>query len=482
MSDTGEPVSKRLRHQKSTSVAGSSKPQQVAGKRVNNNEIPTKSMETDSSKSLLDLDDVCLQKLFARLNIESLSQMANVCKRFGPIAEQVFGQSHKKFVFKGISSKMSTFRRVIRKFGHLITSIDTSEAHFQSHQQIDFGIIVKYCSENLEELILDGVTINSDVAMPLFSRLKHLDLRMCDFTGNTKDLFSDCPNLEILGFEAKESCGFVAKHFPKLEGLSFDCSPPGFSTFFHLLALNPQLKLLQIMELPEDLYIEAVVKHTKNVEALIISPGLMSLTPEIQTKKGFLLLSKLKKLKRLNLYAGDKIYAKLIGPLVDAFAKGNVPINRLELRDFSIKSKDIQSILKLKAMQILSLDTVKDVSDTDLIALTTQLKELTNLHLYLDTAAKTKITINGLTKMIKNGKKLDYFALVSVKNLKIGKKAFESLLKAAQSRGHGEKLTIDIVGHNRTSSFIVPENIQRAGNAYLTIKFTYASDSESESE
>ncbi|XP_055304391.1 uncharacterized protein LOC129569532 [Sitodiplosis mosellana] len=487
MGDSNEPVSKRLRRRKDTTTSEASK----SSTKPPGNTLPTSELASDNlpahenvSNSLLRLTDGCLQKLFERLDIESLCQMANVCKRFRPISERAFSERHKKFVFEGRSCKNSVFRRVLCKFGHLITTIDASEAHFVPGEKLDVGAIAKYCSNSLDKLILQKATIDCDVVKPLFSRLKYLDLAMCDFTGNKNGLFANCPNLEFFGFEA-DFCGpdpldmgrdrsirFVAKKFPKLESVAFDCSYTGFWTFFDLLKLNPQVKILDIIAPSEDMYIQSVVQYTKNVEALAIHTGFMSTTPEIQTRKVFLQLSKLKKLQKLLIEAGDETYGKLVAPLMDAFAKDKVPINRLNLREFTIGSKEIKSILKLKTMKIMSLDEVVNVTDADLVPLTKELPLLENLQLYFGTKARTPITVSGLAKMIKAGKHLDYVALVGVQNLKIDKKAFDDLLKAAQSRGNEKTLTIDIVGKKKTTSFNVPENIQRAGDKHMKILYT----------
>ena len=73
---------------------------------------------------------------------------------------------------------------------------------------------------------------------------------------------------------------------------------------------------------------------------------------------------------------------------------------------------------------------------------------------------------------VKSGKHIDYIALVGVQNLKIDKTAFDGLIKAAKKRGNEKKLTIDIYGSGTTSSFNVPEHIQKAGSKHLEILFT----------
>lgn len=485
MADSGEPISKRLRRRKDTNAPGSSESSKASGA-SSSGTVPTQTTAQSNihpvSDSLLCLTDECLQHVFEYLDIESLCKMANVCKRFKPITEQAFIECHKELELKGQCDN-STFRRVLCKFGHLITSIDVSDVIFIGGEKLDVNAIVKYCKNKLEKLVLKETTINCDVIKPLFSRLKHLDVGSCEFTGNKSALFANCPKLEYFGFEAdygsdEIEVDFVVKKYPKLEHLAFDCSYTACFAFFRLLALNPQVKQLEIIAPAEDKYMEAVANYSKNLEELVIRTGYWSDTAEVQTKKGLLQLSKLKKLQQLHLSACDETYSELAAALTDAFAKAKVPINHLTLREFSIGSKEIKSILKLKTMKILNLEEVGKVTDADLVPLTKELPLLENLQLYFGSEAKAPITVAGLTEMVKNGKQLDYLGLVGVKNLKIDKKAFDSLLEAARARGNDKKLKIEIFGEEETTGFNVPDDIQRAGNKHLKIVYTAEAEPE----
>lgn len=466
-----QPVSKRLRrsHTATTSV-----PEPATSSHMPKS---TKSnTESQPSNSLLRLNDKCLQALFIHLDIKSLCQMADVCKRFRTTAEQVFSQQHKEFVLKGNGCKMSTVRHILCKFGHLITSFDASAAYFHNrNEQINVNAIVKYCSNNLDELLVRSATIDCKAVRPLFGRLKKLSLIMCDFTnGSPATLFSNLPKLEMLDFNTKGSCQFLARTFPKLEELRFDVAYPGYFTFIDMLALNPQIKWLIMFGLPEDIFISAIAECTKNLERLMIRPRFMSSTPEISTKKVFLQLSKLKKLKKLAMNAGDEIYGKLIGPLMDAFAKEKIALDQLELNDFQIGSKDIRSILKIKTIIVLSLNEIEQVTEADLVALATEMPALTTLHLNLGPKAKKPMTVNGLIKIVKDRKKLGYMSLIDVQNLKIDQTSYEKLLEVAQVHHRGtnkEKFLIDIVGHQRTTSFNVPNAVQKSGHAFLEVRY-----------
>lgn len=146
----------------------------------------------------------------------------NTCKRFRVIAEKVFPETHKEFKFTGIRGN-SGLRRVVRKFGQFITSLDAGDAHFYGANSIDVDAIAKYCRPNLRKLSLVQAKIKCNVIKPLFPQLTDLSFDMCDFVGDPDDLFENCPNLEHLFFEpgtANESCKFLAREYPKMDGLA----------------------------------------------------------------------------------------------------------------------------------------------------------------------------------------------------------------------------------------------------------------------
>ncbi|KAG4071590.1 hypothetical protein HA402_011744 [Bradysia odoriphaga] len=464
-----EPIAKRLRNRDCEAVQSTSTVEPTSNQ--TDDETLKKIPELDQSNSMYGLTDECLLDIFQHLTIGSLYQMANVCKRFRQIAGQVFARRHQEFTLKGNWTN-SLLRRALCKFGHVITSIDASEAYFR--EQMDTNAIAKYCPTKLEKLTLRHATIDCAAFKPLFVRMKELVLDGCDFVGDKHNLFTDCKNLEFLYFDSnEESCEFVAQKYPKLSALSFDPNFSSFGTFFKLLALVPQITDLQIMTMPQDIYISYVVQIVKNLERLAIEPGMMSSTPEIQTKQVFLQLAKLKQLKKLSLNAGWETYAKLVKPLADAFAKGNVALDSLHLTDFKIDSKDIKAICNLKTLEDISLDTIGNATSADLMSLF-ELPLLTNLILHFGhrSTAAAAISADTLTKMIQSAKQIGELALVGVRNMKIGPKEYDALLKATvESRNVGTKLTIQIVGGNKTNSFNVPTNIQQTNIERLKIVY-----------
>lgn len=466
MDDTGEAISKRLRRRTHTNVAAIlSAPNMTTkhGKHGGN----------DPLNSLLRLPDDCLQTIFGFLEVEDLCQMANVCKGFRKIAEQAFAEHHTAFKLKMKMRNNSILRRVFCKFGYLMKSFDGLEKSVQ----IDMDAMVKYCTA-LDRLVLSFVPIDCKAVKPLFVRLKELVLDGCEIRGNANSLFSNCKKLEIFGYANSTYTGpyrFIVRKYPKLEELQLVCSHPTKDILFDILKLNPQLKYLQIFTLAEDFYISSVIQHIQNVERLKILhteyPIFMFDSPGTQTKEVLLKLGNLKKLKELGLDAACKAYSKLVIPLMDAFAKSNIALDQLELRNFAINADDIRSISNMKTIKVLILSKVTCVANADLISLTTTLPLLSKLHLYFGIETKIPLTTNGLVKMVEGGQTLTYVALFRARNMKFDEKVFENLLKAVESRMEQKRVIIDVCGCQWTCSFNVPQSVLQANTNKLVFRY-----------
>lgn len=123
--------------------------------------------------SMLRLNDNCLWNIFKMLDIETLCRMADVCKHFRLVAEDVFRLCRSDIYFDK-DYNMNLRRRILRQFGHLITMID-------DETNLNVDAISQYCRPNLNHLTLREVTINCDLMEPVFGQLKCLNLGECNF-------------------------------------------------------------------------------------------------------------------------------------------------------------------------------------------------------------------------------------------------------------------------------------------------------------
>ncbi|XP_055322566.1 uncharacterized protein LOC129578285 [Sitodiplosis mosellana] len=433
--------------------------------------------ETEESQpqidSLLILNNDCLHAVFEHLNIESLCNVANVCKRFRPITEQVFRCCHTSVHFSKYNTKISVLRRALYKFGHLITDFSCISRYDYNH----FDAVIKFCSNNLEKLSLYNAEITSEGLETLMPRLKYLKLYECRFdyhlySHDLSGVFSNCPELEVLIFDmldedGDEKCTFLKRHFPKLKQLEFECVKVNPDDLREILGLNPQLKRLHTMTFTNDEFIDAIAEYTKDLEVLEISGGRGYVKQRDQSAEGLLRLGALKKLKKLFLNISS--YKKYrVHRLANEFSKKNIPIETLELTACSIISKDFISLTNLKTLQRVYLAKVERATDADLITLATELPLLSNLTLSFEYTKEIKITANGLASMIELGKRLKYIGFNGFHQVQLNEAAYELWLKLARSSGREETLVIKMDKYGETS-FIVPSHILQENEAQLKI-------------
>lgn len=303
MTEQDEPSTKRLRHSQST----------------------TQSDEVESveqTSPFCQLNDHCLYAVFLRLDVDSLCHIANVCQRFGPIAEQVFRRCHRQLYLH--PSK----KRVIYKFGHLITHISGSCG---SRDEIAFDSIVKFCSPSLESLQLHFSKISRAGLDLLAPRLKSLSLHKCSADGSAKDFT------------------FLARHFPQLKQLKVDCDDISPDTLAVILRVNRQLKKLDTGTEANDDFIDAITKHAKGLEELSCD-DYGPWGKQKRNMNGLLRLRELKQLKVLSLNIKSYKYSNGVSQLIGALANGNIPLEKIKLRANSITSEDIINLAKMETL------------------------------------------------------------------------------------------------------------------------------------
>lgn len=415
-----------------------------------------------SVESLGDIDEYCLQKVFEYLDIKSLVNVADVCVRFRAIAELVFRDLYSDYVIEDNHIETKTFRQVMSKFGHLVTSIDATDI-------IDAHAIAYHC-DWLDKLTLKNVTINCEAIRPIFARLKYLDFESCTFIGNADEIFKNCFLLEELAFVANGPSKFLVQTFPKLNSL--ECALISFETLCGLLALNPQLLNLDIVSALDDDHISAICKYTPNLEALTsITPPNTKTLRNKQTTKGFLQLANLKRLKQVMLESEGEKYMELIRPLSEAFFNARIAIEKLLVCSFRIDSITIKSVKNLKTLTTLHLHQIEGVLERDLISLASELPLLTNLQLHFKMPSMISLSNRVIAKLVQNGKRLNFLSLWGPRHLFIDVYGFRELIKAAKNVATEEPLCITIVACSTTSTFNVPAGMQNAYRDTLALEF-----------
>lgn len=403
--------------------------------------------------SMLSLNDHCLSKIFKMLDIETLCRMSGVCRRFRAIAEDVFRLYLSDITFKYCYEK-NLYRRMLCKFGHLITSID-------DETKFDVDVISKYCQPNLKHLKINYATINCDLMQPTFRQLKSLDLEHCQLIGDVNRLFGNYLQLEKIKL-FNSDFGAI---FPKLQEFSMQISfdSTKFDMFCEFLKLHSQLKKLHIGFDSEDKWISEIVQNTPNLEQLEIYFDFPNSESDVQTKDGLFELVKLRKLKHLKLDFGDSSYGQFACLLMESFAFAKVPIEETILCHFEVTSSDIPVICKFKSISELVL--YGQLFENDLISLATKLPKLTHIFIYNELS----LTASGLIKLVTVGKRLESIGLCDVKDLHIDEFVFKALVSAVQDGDSKNGLVISFDGSLMETNFDVSQTLTGSNLEILRI-------------
>lgn len=374
------------------------------------------------------------------MNVDTLCYLANVCQRFWTAAEVVFRRRHKDVVLRSIKLvgnkyqqkeyTVSSLRRILLKFGHLIVSFwvfrptkqclrDYVEVNQHFNQPLPSIIdILTYCQLNLKRFqlshscLIDFESLTSvfeqELLLKLLLQLEELSLLFLSdkFTGIYKYLMPKIAS--------------YINHRDLLLGF---------------LAMNQQLKCFSFDICIDDECIPAILQFTPNLEEL--DPNVFHKSSAPQTKDGFLKLAELKKL----------IYCPFAASLIKSFEIAKFAIEQLTLRGFIINLDDIRNICKFKMITALKLSYTVEIFEIDLISIVNELPFLTELTL--------SSKFNGQSiKLVKIGKCLRYIQLWDVCNFHIDDHIFINLVNVLKESRRDLYLYIFSFTKRNTTSYI----------------------------
>ncbi|XP_055300738.1 uncharacterized protein LOC129567656 [Sitodiplosis mosellana] len=432
---------------------------------------PDKNDSQPNEEVLPQLSDACLLKVFEHLDLKTLCSMADMSKHFRELSAEVFADNFDELYFLTLDRWL--FRRVMRKFGQYVSSISFTQTTLGPG---DISIF-KYCTK-LERLSLTAMQIDSNEFEPVFARLKYLCLDSCDFNGDPTQLFAACTELEQFVVNAKNFYDIPKCLFPELNSLRFECeSEWKWNHLWQLLRLNPQIKRLYIVALPDDKVIAKVVQNAPQLEVLFIEPGLLSKCPREQSCNGLLQLAELTSLKQLSLHTGDGNYNRYAGLLAKTLSTKEIKLEFLCFESFAIDRQDFCHILKLNTLEKLVLISIGELNNFDLIAIGNKLPLLEQLRIDIDFSDQIFIDIIGLMILIETAENLTYLGLNGIRNMNINQNTFEDLVALTKKRSD-VPLKIAIIGCNTTTEFNVPQDIQLKHRSVLQIDYQSDEDGE----
>lgn len=249
-------------------------------------------MDSINQKSLLSLNDKCLQTLFEYLSLGERKSLVEIDGlRFDPIIRRSFnGRS------VCISNRDSSF---IENYGRSLTKVYTRD--------ISVGVLelmARYCTEgNLRSMYISHRISNDEFntisgSILMLSHLKTLFLSNCD-DSHLGRILAVCPELEELKIWRNSSdtlAPLLRISSKNMKTLILKCHLFNQrNTFVQILAKTPNLRTLQLDTLgtPTSIPVENIANSLPNLESLVISTSFKC--------NGFGYLAGLKHLKRLSI-------------------------------------------------------------------------------------------------------------------------------------------------------------------------------------
>ncbi|KAJ6649532.1 hypothetical protein Bhyg_04768 [Pseudolycoriella hygida] len=155
--------------------------------------------------NILHLNDDCLIRIFNFLSLVDLCTTAEVCTHFKKIAGAVFESKHKHFKIPTIGVEFSDNQRILKHFGHLITSSSFSKHNLhvnlnKGQVNLIFEWLGKYCTETLEQFDISGM---EDCHLPptaitFLPKVKSIEFCYLISSEDLKAALDSCKNLVTL--------------------------------------------------------------------------------------------------------------------------------------------------------------------------------------------------------------------------------------------------------------------------------------------
>lgn len=367
-----------------------------------------------NTQTLSELDAVCLKRVFKFLRLRDLCNVADVCKRFKTVAEQVFKSiyytdkrtvdvlklikgykhfHHEWFMVRLLTERfLTSAEQLFRNFGALIKSVQlTGTGRNGGMDETELLTLVKtYCS-SLKELILydvgntHGIYGNDEFSTelrPLFGSLEKLSVSNCfgdDLCESFVALFSDCQNLKYLNVDGVSGTMWMNHKFPKLETLIISNSWEfEYNDFEMFLKNHENLRSLTCVKSDVfPIFFAMLLSDSPQLQTFHCNVDLKNV-PDEDLEKNILLLPKLKSLRNLTFTCK----ASTLNLLVIAFEEEETPLEYFEIVDCEIENELIVGLSKMKTMKTLKLTQCRMTAEA-----------LTNISHHL----------NGLDKVVIEG-------------------------------------------------------------------------------
>lgn len=372
-------------------------------------------IQHQSTTTIYDLNDHVIREIFGYLSVLDMCSVAEVSMNFKQNAQAVASGRFKLVRFGiNIRSKRAKCRlggsggnpehlfAIMRNFGESLQDVSINlDESAHGHSQEILELVDEHCSESLKEIWLRNFILTDGLfpkIRPLLAGLQNisLDRCMCQPGFNGSEMVSFCSNLKSLRFRHLKNMDgeysdlrFHART-PTLHSLHLEyCRGIKKASVVKFLKANPQLKTLNINGCKKitSRIIPSIVQHIPRVEELVFIQNVF--TDDFYANVDQLM--QLTALKRLAIGGGNAISPIPISSFIGKLAAARCPLESLSLWNVVSDVELISSVIELKTLKTLKLIHPSHMSVSDIITITSNLPEITELWIFVEGITATDL-------------------------------------------------------------------------------------------
>lgn len=376
---------------------------------------------------LVMLNDHCFQKIFRRLDIEDLLNVANVCVRFNQNAKKIYSTNFRtQHVSLGIGNDADN---LLLNFGSTMESVSVYSVktlegvskHCKSLRNLEIAAMIEV------KPFINYVQLNEELmkqSQPLFAQLEKLSFTNCLLMDHIKTGLNGCQQLKFLRIENT----LLEESQSELTMYSDD-------------EWEERNEIMPFANFHSSEFFRSIEENVPNLEELHIHVKYMEDSSNFQND--VLSLSNLSSLKVLDIH----MYGQSASNLLKAIAENDIQIEEFKLKDVKMDTSGIQSICKIKSITKIEIADSYAFDNEYLVTLAEGLPQLNSLTINYPEYGGQHINTTILENVARLGKKLSKLCVLNscyegIDSDSDAEEAYEAILPTLRNRT--EKIGLNI--------------------------------------
>lgn len=238
---------------------------------------PNASEHNESMADIFKLNEHCLLHLFKFLDLDSMVNMADVCKLFHNLLHRYCFPRCTQYEIKTGSTLLANARRTLKCIGPHIVDLKLDNCYVEPYLCSQFlNLLVEYIGSNVRRAQFINCYLDFDNKMkmmsPIFKHLEFLSIEERDENSNIDhDFVALCPNVIEFHLKMKSRLQLCRKPWPSLQRLKLiEIELLRTLNFVSLIHENPQLTELEWHAFEYNVQIPAIADHLPMLQKLTL--------------------------------------------------------------------------------------------------------------------------------------------------------------------------------------------------------------------